>query len=543
MKFNGVTKTLAASAVALLVAGCGGGGGGSSLQLSGTAATGAALADAQVEVQCAQGEGSATTNASGGYTVHVGSGQLPCLVQVKGTTAGGVEVTLHSIADEAGPDGVITANVTPVTEMIVAYLLGALPAEAFANFDADQVTPAAVAEAAKAIVAALKDAGVDLTGIDPLKDELVPAVNGSGGNAYDKLLDTLGETVTPESLPMVVNQIAAAGATGGSAGSSALGDAMVAVSSGALQGCPVAVSGRYRFLDYNGALQEGAFDFKKMTITIDGDEVRSFPVTRNAQACEVEVSGSTIAFGPGGVGIIHSVETIGYVIPVQSHTLASLTGTWTFMEGGVDEDNELTHFMGKIAIAADGKATVCEYNLPSLSTCTVDGTDTVKVRADGGFTIVNDDGMDTRMYGFRAPTGEISLFGTNNPGNSSELGDYRTHWVMTRTTKVPLPAVDTVNKYWQLLVRGYNGSDFNVDPVSRDSSTVIASDAAADKYTRRVASDSRVDSFRLNYPVEGLRYRAPAEGITEMHQLVLPGLGISPFLVNSSTYGILVTRP
>lgn len=542
MKFNGVTKTLAASAVALLLAACGGGGGGSSgLQLSGTAATGAALADAQVEVQCAEGEGSATTNASGGYTVNVGSGQLPCLVQVKGTTAGGVEVTLHSIADEAGPDGVVTANVTPVTEMIVAYLLGALPSEAFANFDADQVTPAAVAEAAKAIVAALKDAGVDLTGIDPLKDDLVPAVNGSGGNAYDKLLDTLGETVTPESLPLVVNQIAAAGATGGSAGSSALGNAMTAVSSGALEGCPVALSGRYRFLDYNGALQEGALDFKKMTATVEDTTVA---IARNAQACEVTIAGSTVAFGPGGVGIIHAPDIIGYVIPVQSHTLASVAGTWTFMESGIDEDNEITHFMGRIAIAADGKGTVCEYDLPALATCTVDATDTIQAHADGGFRIVNDDGMDTRFYGFRAPSGDVTIFGTNNPGNSSAPGAYRTHWVMTRTPKAPVPAVGAVQKYWQVGVAYYDESDLFMEPLNRDGSTVTASDAAAGTYTRKVTSDGRVDSWLVNKPVDGVRYRGPgAGGSSEMLQLVLPGLGMSPYLTSTGSYGIVVTRP
>ncbi len=541
MKFNGVTKTLAASAVALLVAGCGGGGGGSSLQLSGTAATGAALADAQVEVQCAQGEGSATTNATGGYTVNVGSGQLPCLVQVKGTTAGGVEVTLHSIADEAGPGGVITANVTPVTEMIVAYLLGALPAEAFANFDAGQITPAAVADAAKAIVSALKDAGVDLTGIDPLKDELVPAVNGTGGNAYDKLLDTLGETVTPESLPMVVNQIAAAGATGGSAGTSALGNAMTAVSSGALQGCPVAVSGRYRFLDYNGALQEATIDFKAMTIAVDG-ESGTHPITRTAQACEMQTDTSTVVFGPGGVGVIHDANIIGYAIPMQSHTLASVAGTWTFMESGIDEDNEITHFMGRIAIAADGKGTVCEYDLPGLATCTVDATDTIQAHADGGFRIVNDDGMDTRFYGFRAPNGDVTIFGTNNPGNSWEPGAYRTHWVMTRTPKAPVPEVGAVQKYWQVGLTGYNGSELSME-LNRDGSTVTASDAAAGTYTRKVTSDGRVDSWLVNKPVDGVRYRGLESGTSEMLQLVLPGLGMAPYLTSTDSYGIVVTRP
>lgn len=540
MKLNGVMKTLAAAAAALLVASCGGGGD-AALDVSGTAATGAALANAQVRVKCAQGEGTATTNGSGGYTVSVGNGKLPCLVQVSGTTATGASVTLHSIADSAEADGEITANVTPVTEMIVAYLLGTMPSQAFAAFDAQQVTPAAVAQAATAIVAALKDAGIDLTGIDPLKDDLVPAVNGSGGNAYDKLLDVLGETVGPESLPLVVNQIATAAAAGAPA--SGLATAMAAVAGGSLEGCPVALSGKYRAIDYNGALQNITLDFKAMTLAVEG-ESGTQPLTRSStQACEVKVDTSTIVFGPGGVGAIHAADITGYLVPVQPHTLASIVGTWTFLESGLDEDNHLTHFMGRFSIAADGKSSVCEYDLSDFSTCTVDVNESVQALADGGFKVVN--GMDTRFYGFRAPNGEITLFGTNNPSNSWDLGDYKTHWVMTRAPKAEVPAVGHVQKFWQLRVASFNGTDLVTAPLVSDSSTVTASDASAGTFTRKQASNGQVDTWRVNHPVDGMRYRAASGSISEMHQLLLPGLGISAFLVGSATksHGILVTQP
>lgn len=540
MKLNGVTKTLAAAAAALLVAGCGGGGD-AALNVSGTAATGAALANAQVQVKCAEGNGTATTNASGGYTVSVGDGKLPCLVQVSGTTASGASVTLHSIADAAGANGLITANVTPVTEMIAAYLLRAMPSQAFADFDPQQVTPSAVAAAATAIVAALKDAGIDLTGIDPLKDELVAAVDGSGGNAYDRLLDTLGETVGPESLPLVVNQIATAAAAGGS--TAGLTTAMAAVAGGSLEGCPVALSGKYRAIDYNGALQNITLDFKAMTIAVEGESGTQTVTRSSTQACEVNVDTSTIVFGPGGVGAIHAADVTGYLVPVQSHTLASITGSWTFLESGLDEDNQLTHFMGKFTIAADGTSSVCEYDLSNFATCTVDVNESVQALADGGFKVVND--MDTRFYGFRAPNGEITVFGTNNPSNSWALGDYKTHWVMTKAPKAEVPAVGHVQKFWQLLVASFNGTDLVTAPLRSDSSTITAADAAAGTFTRTQASNGQVDSWRVNYPIDGMRYRAGEGSIGEMHQLLLPGLGMSAFLAGSTTksHGILVTRP
>ncbi|RYF13818.1 MAG: hypothetical protein EOO30_20190 [Comamonadaceae bacterium] len=543
MKLDVVTKTLAAAAAALLVAGCGGGGGDAALNVSGTAATGAALANADVRVKCAEGDGTATTNASGGYTVSVGNGKLPCLVQVSGTTAAGASVTLHSIADTADANGEATANVTPVTEMIVAYLLAAIPSQAFDAFDPQQVTPAAVTQAATAIVTALKDAGVDLTGIDPLKADLVPAVNGSGGNAYDQLLDNLGKTVGPESLPLVVNQIATAAAAGGSA--AGLTTAMAAVAGGSLEGCPVALSGKYRAIDYNGALQNITLDFKAMTIAVEG-ESGTLPVTRSStQACEVKVDTSTIVFGPGGVGAIHAADVIGYLVPVQPHTLASIAGAWTFLESGLDENNLIMHFMGKFTIAADGKTSLCEYDLANFSTCTPDVDESVQALADGGFKVVNDDNMDTRFYGFRAPNGEITLFGTNNPSNSWALGDYKTHWVMTKAPKAAVPDVGHVQKFWQLRVSAFNGSDLVTAPLVSDSSTITASDAAAGTFTRQQASNGQVDSWQVNHPVDGMRHRAGAGSVSEMHQLLLPGLGMSAFLVGSSakSYGILVTQP
>ncbi|MGF6773716.1 hypothetical protein P3T18_006230 [Paraburkholderia sp. GAS199] len=107
------TVVLATSA---LVA-CGGGGSGSApgATVSGTAAKGAALANASVTLTCKNGAGSATADANGAYKATF-QFDGPCAI-----TASGGGVTVHSFAAGAG-----TYNVTPLTELLLSYLAGQL---------------------------------------------------------------------------------------------------------------------------------------------------------------------------------------------------------------------------------------------------------------------------------------------------------------------------------------------------------------------------------------------------------------------------------
>lgn len=549
MKFRFVTTSVAMAAATLLLASCGGGGGGDSasagsLQLSGTAATGAALAGADVQVKCAGGSGTATTTTAGGYSVSISGGQLPCIIKVSGTS-NGVAVSLHSVAESgtsSNGNTSATANVTPVTEMIVAQLLAAMPNDAFANFNPSQVTQAAVASAATVILDALKTAGVDLSGIDPLKATLVPATGSTAGNAYDQLLDKLGDTVGPESLPLVVNQIATSATTNSTSG---LTNAMAAVSGGALAGCPVALSGKYRTIDYTGGTQVHTVDFKAMTLTSEGGSAES--IVAGSQACEFTVNSTKVVIGPNGAGAYQDAETIGYIFPVQSHTVSAVAAGWNFLESGLNESNQGEHFFGKFTINADGTVAVCEYNAMNGPTnfgeC-VPETETVTMAAatDGGFDLKY--GSDTaRVWGFRGPNGALNLFGTSNALGDSSPTAFRTHFLLTKAGPVSLPAVGEVTKYWDLDVNFATGS---LTASSRsDSNTVTAVDAAAGTFTRERLSDSRIDTFRINYPLEGLRFRAQSTGISSIYQLQIPSLGMAAAIDNmpGHFYSVSVRRP
>ncbi len=171
---------------ALLVAACGGGGGSvsSTLQLSGTAATGLAIAGKTVEAKCASSSGTATSAIDGSYSISVSGGTLPCVLRV--TAADGT--VLHAVAQGSGSSA--TVNITPLSELMLARLADKRPADFFNAFEPARVTAAAVTDAQAAVVSALKDI-VDLSGINLLGDKLVAATPSSGGNAFDQKLDVL----------------------------------------------------------------------------------------------------------------------------------------------------------------------------------------------------------------------------------------------------------------------------------------------------------------------------------------------------------------
>ncbi|MBR8232926.1 hypothetical protein K6W26_10140 [Burkholderia sp. AU42008] len=96
------------------------------VSLSGTAATGDALASAQVTVNCAAGSATTLTDGGGNYHVTLNAA-LPCVITV---ASGGA--SLHSLAYAGG-----TFNTTPETELLLVYLaaqLGTNTAGLIGNF-------------------------------------------------------------------------------------------------------------------------------------------------------------------------------------------------------------------------------------------------------------------------------------------------------------------------------------------------------------------------------------------------------------------------
>lgn len=83
--------------------------------ISGTAATGKALASALVSFSCARGSGSTLSDGGGHYSITFNA-TLPCILTA---TSGGT--TLHSLAFAGG-----VFNTTPETELMLVYLASQL---------------------------------------------------------------------------------------------------------------------------------------------------------------------------------------------------------------------------------------------------------------------------------------------------------------------------------------------------------------------------------------------------------------------------------
>jgi len=577
MKLKALGLTALAVAAAALVAACGGGGGDgaaaaqSDVQLSGVAATGLALASAPVEVKCASGTGTVTTDAAGTYTVTVANGALPCIVKVTGTAADGTTVTLHSLAQGTGSTAV--ANVTPLTEMILARAVGTLPADLFANFGTGTaVTAEAVAHASTDILTALGTAAnVDLSGIDPFKTSLVAATtaNPTCGNDYDKLLDQLGTVVSAATLPQVVSQIAS---TTGSGAPTTLNEVVANVSKGTLAGCAQALSGKYRIVDYVGASDVVDIDFKAGLVN------GSIPISPSSQACEFDVMGTvptTVVIGPAGAGVTRDTERAGFIFPVQSHNLASVTGKWEFLESGVEEasfNNTARHWIGEMTIAADGKIGVCDYNVMQndFSAGCLPDTDeaaTIAAQADGTFKLQYGDAA-TSVYGFRAPSGELTLFGTNNPTGSLEPEVLKTNFVLTRAQAPKPAAVGSISKYWdvvQSVTVNSSGATvldsdgqiiFSASAPARNQTVVTATTetSVTRKLTSSGSDNGRVDTLTFDSPIQGMRSRPQgvdtSTGTSIPYSAVfiraLPGAGISVALDNRTNAHFMsytVARP
>ncbi|NML32425.1 carboxypeptidase regulatory-like domain-containing protein [Paraburkholderia antibiotica] len=193
--------------------------------ISGTAAVGAALANANVTLTCKNGSGSATTDSNGAYKATFNF-DAPCAI-----TASGGSTTIHSFAAGSG-----TYNVTPLTELLLSYLAGQLGTtesallagiSSNASYQSALSNSTVIANAEAAVVKLIKDTyGITLSSSSFLTVSFTPGTAGA-----DADLDTLqaAGAITSDGQP-AASLVAAAVAAGqaapissGSAGSVATG--------------------------------------------------------------------------------------------------------------------------------------------------------------------------------------------------------------------------------------------------------------------------------------------------------------------------------
>ncbi len=199
--------TLIVSALAAgLLSACGGGSDSApaaTATVSGTAATGAAIAGGSVSMNCVSGpSASATTATDGSYSLSVSGITFPCVARVDYKDTVGNAQKLHSFTAAAG-----NLNITPLTELLVASLTGGDPAAAFDRFDATKArtfTAVQIKTAADAVKAYIRTLGVDTSTLpdDLIGTKFVAKVGATAGDAFDKVLDDVKVKLTAAGLSL-----------------------------------------------------------------------------------------------------------------------------------------------------------------------------------------------------------------------------------------------------------------------------------------------------------------------------------------------------
>jgi len=524
----------ALTATAALVA-CGGGGGDSteaaaspaSLTLTGTAATGAAIAGAQVALKCATGVGSGTTLSDGTFSINIVGGVLPCAAEV--ATAGGTK--LHSFATGSGATAVL--NITPVTELVFASLVGLDPAVFYASFTgsaATVMTPTLVAAAQSAVIAILKAAGIDLSSFgDLLSAALKASTAAAAGDAYDQALDRFGVALASSGTTLTAlttSVIAATNPTPGTADVAALPPALLLQPAAA--NCSALRSGSYRVLTpLSGttlSAQFGLISIDAKTLAIVRADASTGSLVANG-SCRFTDTGTNysadIVVSPAGVLLGRYTPNGGtsyhnlFGFPEQPHAVAELAGQWNVF--GMDPAGS-THVgvAGMAVLSAAGQMSGV-VNCENDSTWAVDTCASVPdsvtgllgplvVNAAGGFDLPDAATglVKTRVFAYANGSGTLMIAGISNVGFS----------VWSKVVAVVLPTVGTNRTSWNFDIN----PDLSSNSATYESTNLVDSvDATAGSWTRTHGtigqSVTRVETVFADKPRTGFTFR-PAGTVT-----------------------------
>ena len=286
-------------AMCALLAACSGGGGGGSTSgaesvsaISGTAAAGTALSGATITVSCQDVNPVQTIAATdGSYSVTLPAGaKAPCLLSATSTDTTGATTTFYS-AVASGASGTATANISPITQLVVANAIGSVPSGATSLAAvASSLSSANIATSTASVVTGLSSAlGVNSAALaSPLTGALTAALPDSGvppsaqDGAIDQVMSALNiGSTTMDTLSAAVSNRAASVLASVSGVATQAG-----LPTSAAAGCPFAASGVYATANVGASnLRNGVpnfgfvkLDFSAMT-AVDGSG-QAFTVTQ-----------------------------------------------------------------------------------------------------------------------------------------------------------------------------------------------------------------------------------------------------------------------
>lgn len=354
-------RVIALSAFAALAA-CGGGGSDSppsptpTVKLDGVAASNVALSGATVSVKCAAGTGTATTANNGTYTVTLSSASLPCVLKVAGSGS-----SLHSMLPGTGTSGTYTVNLSPLTELVVAKATGIAPEAFFTGFTAATAPTAAVVTQATEAVKTLAAGVVDLSGVNPISDTLVPSTSTTAGNAQAQKIETLvsalatAQTTLDTLVTAVVDNPTAT-------------DPIKTVLQPSASTCAWLRSGRFRLInaaETDPAWRAHVIELDATTLTVKAWDNSTTTLTDQGECKftfeDSDQRGTLLVSSAGSIAVYSESKTttdksFALGMPEQSLPASALAGTWntTFWgyEGAIATPGFLAELNGNGSINA-----------------------------------------------------------------------------------------------------------------------------------------------------------------------------------------------
>ena len=473
--------------------------------VKGTAATGAPMPNATINATCGSVSGTATTATDGTYTVKIAGGSLPCVLTA--TSSDGTTV-LHSVVAGTGTSsGAAVAQITPLTELLVAQLAAGDPAKFVSSFSSTTaISSDAVSAANTAIISALKAAGLDVSAITDIASGTISAGSGTG---YDGVLDALKKAIAAANTSLA-ELTAAVGSTAGSSTSQSavMGTALAP----AAPSCPSLKGGTHRVIDFtDNVTYTATVDATNLTVSANG---KNYTLTKN-NTCDytlidanhtpvsrvlVAKSGMAVWMNGGGNNV-PAAGTIGVSFPAQTLDPKALGAVYNRVTYGAA--NVLPNgAFGTTTFDAAGVNTSSVNCTNGVASCAPDPTPSplghLVATADGGVDYVDNGGsIGAHAFGFRNAQGQIVLIATEASGAVS---------VLSKQTPLSLPAVGAAVSFWQFRLVPTTATPLVLMP--DDSNTVTAVDPATSLVTRKF-QDNHTDQITFNNPFPGTRYRAP----------------------------------
>lgn len=472
-------------------------------------------------MKCATGTGTATSNSDGSYSVSVSGGVQPCILKATDPIT---KVELHSIVEA----GATTANITPVTNLVVANTIGDDPSTAFTSFNSttqSKITSTNISTAVsrvQAITAAL-GTDADMTGVDVMKGTMTAATGDASGDATDKKIDALMAALAAadKKITDLTTQVKTLtdASTASSTVTSVVGNAQYS-----LANCPYARSGDIWVMDLIGSLP-GAWnlDFQNMRLKKLADN-STYAITlkrdsnNNLVPCAftASISGQTLEYriSTGGVGIWINSTDFGITVPAQKNaalTNASFAGTYPAMGFIKGKTNSLRlglpfRFEIKTDGTIDGYSCDLTKALPDCNTAATASSDPVTC------TAVSNGTLSCTSLGGIAATAVLYVSGnqatmfmavTNMTVGSAAYGGLI---AMTKASDLKLPSVGKTAEAGIVWTAGVQSGGSSLTTSSSYASKVESVDATANSFVTSYTGSTLTSTNYINVPAKGFSY-------------------------------------